>query len=699
MKKLLSLLLILSLCISALPVLGAQTEEMEKILLSVKARIPNTEDFEEFNSSVMENDGVKIYSFDWSSNKNETYKSMSVSVLDNGIITNYRYYDDTINSYKTTPAINKMGYAEALLKAQKLVDELNPVIKGEVKVVNTNINESLFDNTYRFQLERVVNGVPVYNNTGNVTVGENAEEIIRYNINYTPNLTFENKDNLISEDDAWKALYEKSGLELKYVSKYNDGKKSVLLIYSPKMKYQQYIDAKTGEISDIWVRNYVYSTNSKEMAADGSGGAAVEESARLSEIEVKKLEEVSGLKSSDEAANAVKDNEILDFDNDLSLTSVNLYKEYDGERYFYDLTFESHINDTYRYSSATLDAKTLEIIRWRARTKDYIRYRENYEDNIKEIDKEDIIKKAYLALKKLAPKYFINNEADYRPNENEQNSNSIAYTRYVNDIVFCDDYVNIEINPENGKVWNFSMNYSDVDFPSPDGIISDEKAVEMLSEQKEYKLVYFPYAAKDEMLYANSAKIGYIIDDITSVEIDAFTGKINENIYLQKKLSYTDIDNHYAKEQIETLARFGIGFEGSEFRPDEIITQNEYITLLMATFSNYTPIILKTANETSAEYKQAQRMGIVNSEEQNPNDALTREYAAIYMIRVIGIEEYAKINSIYKSVFPDVSHNIGYISILAGIGVFKGDENGLFNPYKQLTRADAIIAIYNYLNR
>ena len=37
---------------------------MEKILLSVKQRIPNTEEFEEFNSSVMENNGQKTYSFD-----------------------------------------------------------------------------------------------------------------------------------------------------------------------------------------------------------------------------------------------------------------------------------------------------------------------------------------------------------------------------------------------------------------------------------------------------------------------------------------------------------------------------------------------------------------------------------------------------------------------------------------------------------
>ena len=69
------------------------------------------------------------------------------------------------------------------------------------------------------------------------------------------------------------------------------------------------------------------------------------------------------------------------------------------------------------------------------------------------------------------------------------------------------------------------------------------------------------------------------------------------------------------------------------------------------------------------------------------------------MIRVLGIEEYAKLDKIYKPVFEDVNENVGYISILGAMGVFNGDENGLFNPDKNLTRADAAIVIYNYLSR
>ena len=82
-----------------------------------------------------------------------------------------------------------------------------------------------------------------------------------------------------------------------------------------------------------------------------------------------------------------------------------------------------------------------------------------------------------------------------------------------------------------------------------------------------------------------------------------------------------------------------------------------------------------------------------------PDEPLSRENSAIYLIRIMGIEEVAKLEGIYKSKFSDVEENIGYISILNAMGVFNGDENGNFNPKKNLTRADAMIVIYNYLNR
>ncbi len=681
MKKIVSLVVLLSMVISTLPVYAEQSKEMENVLLSVKERIMNTDDFEDFNASVMDNEGIKKYSFDWMTQKEDEYRNLSVTSTESGIILNYRYNDYEMNSYRLTPSLNKISSDEAMKKAKELADKLNPQIMGEIRVIKTEENESLFDNTYSFNLQRYIDDVPVYNDSGFITLNQEADKIIRYSLNYSEGLEFDNKENIISVSDAWKCFYNNSGVELEYRTEYDNGEKKVKLYYIPQMKYDQYIDAKTGELMNIWQENELYF--SEDMAMKEAAGTI--SNSRLSEAEIQKLKEVEGVLSVEDAKKSILNSEILDISLDLEFTSVNLYKEYNGDRYFYDLSFEKNDDGEYLYASATLDAKTLELIRWRARTKDYT----NYKNSGQNVDEELIVEKAKEALNILANKYFQNGNGQYKIN-GDINEN-IQYLRYVNDIKYSDDYINIEINPLNGKVSSYSINYSDIDFPSPEGIISAEEAVEKLSKKIDNSLYYFKHK--------NDARLGYFLKDISSCEIDAFSGELKNYSIKEENSEYIDIEGHYAKKEIETLKRFGIGFEGEEFKPNEVITQNEYVTLLISTFSNFSPIMLRKENEITAQFKQARQNGIIKDNDGEPGDALTREKAAIYMIRVLGIEEYAKISSIYRPVFSDVTQNIGYISILAGLGVFNGDEQGLFNPQNKLIRADAAIIIYNYLNR
>ena len=98
-------------------------------------------------------------------------------------------------------------------------------------------------------------------------------------------------------------------------------------------------------------------------------------------------------------------------------------------------------------------------------------------------------------------------------------------------------------------------------------------------------------------------------------------------------------------------------------------------------------------------YIRACDFGIISDEEKNPDAVVTREMAAVYMIRAIGAEKYAKLDGIYKAPFPDVTNYVGYIAVLSGMGVINGDANGSFNPSSPITRADSAIMIYNYLSR
>ena len=69
------------------------------------------------------------------------------------------------------------------------------------------------------------------------------------------------------------------------------------------------------------------------------------------------------------------------------------------------------------------------------------------------------------------------------------------------------------------------------------------------------------------------------------------------------------------------------------------------------------------------------------------------------MKRTIGGEDFALLDGIYNNPFNDVTEGVGYVSILYGMGVFKGDGVGNFNPDRNITYAEAAIIIYNYLTR
>ena len=56
-------------------------------------------------------------------------------------------------------------------------------------------------------------------------------------------------------------------------------------------------------------------------------------------------------------------------------------------------------------------------------------------------------------------------------------------------------------------------------------------------------------------------------------------------------------------------------------------------------------------------------------------------------------------SNIYAPLYKDVTEDIGYVNILTGLNVISGDGTGYFNPEKEITKAQALIMIYNYLSR
>lgn len=643
MKKLLSAAIAVTMALSPFAsVVMAEDNEMTEILKTVKERIEIPAELEDFESSSYEDTdaGVTMYSFTWSSDD----ANISVECNDNKVITHYNFYrSESEKNTDSSPSFPQTDINELHEKAQNFVDKINP----NLGIVVGDGVESLYNRGAHFPVSREKDTIEIVGNNGYINFDDENKEIQNFSISWSTIDEFE--DDGVSElamqtdSDAQKAFNEKLGFEVVYRSYIKDKEIIFYPAYVQK-ESRKYIDAVTGNIIEPEEQSYKYA---------GSGGSndaamAANESGIFTPNEIAELEKVNNLISKTDVENKVRENNIITVPEELKLVNISLSRNYyDDESYIYRLYFS---NDKSQYCSASVDAVTGDI------------YSLNKNSTSSEQADEEIM---INALNELAPSISKKYEFDGE-----------KLSRYENGIKVESDNSSVFVD-DDGKPISYNVNYTTkAEFPSVENIISNEDASLKIFEAVGYTKKYFPKSDK-------KAYLAYSFDN--DINLNALTGKMvgydNEEI-TDDSYTYSDISGHYAEEQIKKLAKFNIGFTGGQFKPDENITESEFENLMSSIFNRIVPI-----NENAEE------------REKTKDNAITRETAAILMIRAMGAEDYAKYNDIYTQPFKDVTENKGYISLLSAMGVINGDDSGNFNPNKLLTRAEAAVMIYNYLNK
>ena len=668
-KRLTALLLGAAVAVSAAAPAFAD-DAVEKLLPSVKARAGISDEYTDFSSNYREFDGYTQYYFDWSDDED---RSVSVSYNSYDVITSYSCYDGKV-SYNGEVTLPKISLAEAKAAAQAFVDKLNPDKKGEF-VVGDSDGGGALNYDYRFDVERIVNGVPVYGDMGNVRVSREDGSVSDVYLNYTP-AEFADISNKISADAAKKAYAEKLGTELVYESYRDDDKIVMFPAYVAKTP-DKYIDALTGEVFEVpeidkyGVTNDAAAPMAETQAA--SGGSADK---GLSKVEEAELDKITGLISKADIEARVRANETLAIPEGIALQTISLQRNYyDKDSYTYSLTFSGENAG----AGVSADAKTGEIT-------DFWRY-DRSDDSETELGEderraaEDKVFEALAGSVKSEYKYI------------EDGVNAGTYTRIVNGVKVPGDTISINVD-NSGRLAYYGRRYSKAEFPSVDGAMSAEEAASKMLDAAGYDVKYLTYSTENG--YASQPV--YMVGDYSPM-VNPFTGELvnyrNEPYENETtELVYGDIDGHYAADKIKALADYGIGFAGGEFKPDEKITQKDFLYLLSKTFGLYAEYA-----DNDGIYSVAERRGILETDERADDTPLTRETAAVMMVRMMDAEKYAKLEGIYTTPFDDVSENIGYIAILYGMNVIKGDGNGHFNPENNMTRAEAACMIHSYLTR
>ncbi len=683
MKRLISFFLTLIFVMSGFSSVHASqmqlSDELTAKLSSVKERIEDTSEYEKFNANKRSYNDKTTYNFEWYTDNETLSKSLNITVNSEDVITNYYKYIEKEN-IDNKPSINKLSSKEVSDKTKALIYQLNPMLVDKIAIENPKY-DSLYNQEYEFSVQRIEDGIPVYGDSGYVTVSSDGAYISNFYMNYTCGLKFPSGLDYISADEAKTAYENQLGLKLIYDIKYGEKRqRTAVLKYVRSEDSNTYISASDGSI-------YVHTM---ENGAAGGGAssknmAMATESARddasFSFAELNELEKLDGLIDVNLLEKNLRENIYLNIDESFALQNSSVSRDYyDEEKYTYRLGFESEDKEKSCY--ITCDAVSGNVI-------SYSRYVPYLNDKN---DKYTATGYAKEAVEELADEY-LTDDIDNTYRIVDEQSGYVKYVRFVNGVEVPYDVITIKINDNDGKIDSYNLNYNNLEFPAPDFIVGLQSATQEVFENVDYSIVYLP------QMSGNCAIPVYRFVNV-SPQVDAITGKIISNTEAVELSDYSDIDGHYAQEQINALKQYGIGFAGGEFMPDNEITQGEYLALLSAVFSNWSsPIVLKEGYDFSNVYTFAERYNLLEQSDAEQTSVLTRSAACVLLVKAMGYDEVACLSDIFVTEFEDVFEEKGYIAILDAMDIIEGNGTNKFYPQKTLTRAEAAVILYNYLSR
>lgn len=712
MRKIISLVLTVALLITFMaPVMAAEStttadKGLEAAIKAVKAKIEIPTDCTKFSYNFYTQDSRTIWNFTWSNEK--THKFVNVSIDNDNFISNYNCYQYSYTYDKKLPKYSK---AQGKDIAEKFVAKLDSKILTEYKSVeNTDYNQ---DREYYFNYVRQVNGINFNTDTMTVSVNNSTGEIANYYCNYSKNITFEDASKLIGLESAKKVFMEKLGLKLVYNLKSENNKYSSYLVYVPKDS-NKYIDAITGEVNTNPYSYGVY--YSSDMLAKSEAGFSG--NTALTPDEMNAVNDMSGLLTKEQVDSKIRAISLFKVDSDFKQTSFELRKDWrnDGTLIWnanYNKVIDADTNQTKNISVA-MDAKTGDIINfWTYYPAPTGAKPQKTRDEVKKLCDD--------AIKSLMPNYYAKLKFDdtyYSYNSERLDTLDFRYVRVENGIEVPTDYLTISYDNLTGNVTSVYSNWTkDVKFEDPKTVITLDKAYDTLFNKIGYGVEYIidntqsSEAVKDKIAVSTAttggkAVLGYFVNSRKPCFISAATGELlnymgnsyKENIVVD----YTDIKGLSAENKIRILTQMSIRYNENQLKANESLLQKDYFMLLSRLNDiYYFDSGYDQKKNINNMYDNLINSGIITAAEKAPDSTVTREDAAKFFVKFLRLNKVAEIKGIYKSGYKDEqkinSDLLGYVCIASGLKAFSGNK-GYFNPKAKMTRLDALMVIYDYLN-
>ena len=686
MKKILCLALVACLGITmAIPSYAGEEDGkgLEQAILSVKKVVAIPEDYKEFSYYTYEQEtdwgsGI-VWNLNWSGEDNKSAISASVDWKGNLLYLDHYQRSDESGLAKVT---REQASNTAKVFLQKSVPNLASGMK-EVDVEN-----SLQDNYHHvFQYKYHNANIPVSFINITVRVNKYTGKIESYSgLEAGFDLPdFPPAEGSIGMDKAQAAFLESIGIKLTYQSYYAYKEKELSVFPAYRIaNSSKVIDAHTGEVVDLFYGGYggirYANTEEKAMDAGGMGGSAPQ---NLTKEELDAIEKLGKLLSKDEAAAIVRE-QIPGNLNQKDVQSASLRRDnIDAEKYIWQINFEKFYG--------AVDARTGELL-------NYSYYGDGTEGK-QDLTEEAAKKMAESFLQKVADDKFstsiyvpeYNEYVTYTREDEKPDAYSFHYNRLVDGTEFEGNGLNVTVNRTTGHITHYNNTwYESATFPSVEDVLTESEMMDEIIKEFPFTIAY-EKTGKD-----GDVNLVYTFDQVArSAMFEPFTGKrISANGKLfesAKRPDYQDMKGHWSEKIVKELMENGYYLKSDSFKPDQTITQIEFFRYIFIPETRY--------YDDDGLYEMLENRGILKDGEGAPESQLTRQDAAKFLIRYLGLGLAGERPEIYLSKYKDQveTQYKGYAALCYGLGIMRGDDKGRFNGQKALTNAEAASAIYNMM--
>ena len=610
---------------------------------------------------------------------------LNIAIDENGSLLSFDYRDTKLKA--GDQKVIDRSKAQAI--AKDFLAKMKPNILDQIKLEDTTSNPYNYrgnlDLIYSFRWNRVVNGLPVRDNGATINVDAMSGQVTHYDVRWDDQATFPApSDNLKKPAEISSLVLEKLGVYPTYRTSPTDPTGSkVQLVY--QLNAQTYsFDAVTGKPVD-YLGNMKEFTEVKRFDQDFSpeigGQATIPEHNAKEQITPEKAQLI-----------AQEFFKKLGYTGEVTRSGggTSSGPGFQLEHWDYSVAMDA-AGDPYgdRALRVSIDTSTGKIIGFQNWAE---RYSGKEAKNIS-YEQARTIAEQFIKQELSLPYPFVLQKESIFIGPGEP-----YYLNFVSLIhgIPCDlSNINIQVNRNSGKVIGYHSQFLPLRIPKLEKIITPQEATKVLQESQSYELCYiFPY--NKEQAKNKQAQLVYIAKDY-GLDIDAVTGKV-----LTKGVVATGarqgMENHWAAGPLRLLAENGLLPE-KEINPDGQITRRDALKMMGSLNDHYSPNKLelkftdiKPDDPDAAALKQAITMGILeNQGTLRPNEPLTREQLAVWLINGIGYQEVASLPVKMESPFKDIANDHPHrnsIAIVAALGVFVGDKDGLFNPQQPVTWAE-----------